>query len=328
MPAKLALITGVTGQDGAYLSQLLLSKGIKVVGLGRSYDYNTRYRLELLGIANEVEYQACDLTDAHSVTKILNYYQPDEIYNLAAQSSVGISFAQPLATIHFNTVSVLNLLEAVRDMDKQVRFYHASSSEMFGRLEGLPVTENTIFHPISPYAVSKLSAHLISRNYREAYGMHISCGILFNHESHLRSPNFFIKKVIQESVKIYFGKSEHLRVGHIDLKRDFGYAPRYVEAMWLMLQQDQPDDYLICSGKSVSLRDIIHHVFKKLDIDINRLVEDKALARPLDIDDLYGDNTKARVKLGWNYDLSFFEVLDMLIDEEICSMTNSRLNIF
>lgn len=317
LPAKRALITGVTGQDGAYLSLLLLDKGMEVVGVGRSYDQSTHYRLEHLGIASQVEYQVCDLTDAHSVTKIINRYQPDEIYNLAAQSSVGMSFAQPVATIHFNTVSVLNLLEAVRDMDKQVRFYHASSSEMFGRVEGLPVTENTIFHPISPYAVSKVSAHLIARNYREAYSMHISCGILFNHESHLRSSNFFIKKVIQESVKIYYGKCERLQVGHIDLKRDFGYAPRYVEAMWLMLQQDSPDDYLICSGVSVSLRAIIHHVFGRLGIDKNRLVEDEALVRPLDIDDLYGDNTKARIKLGWKYDLNFFKVLDMLIEEEM-----------
>lgn len=314
---KTAIITGITGQDGAYLSQLLLEKDYKVVGLLRKDAEENFFGLEYLGIKDKIVFEKCNLLDFSEVRNVLTKFKPDEIYNLAAQSSVGLSFERPMETINFNISSVLNLLEAIKGADKKIRFYQASSSDMFGNIEKLPVTEDSVIHPTSPYAISKVTGHWMTINYRESYGLFACCGILFNHESYLRANNFFVKKVIRTAIDIKNGKQNELRVGNIDLRRDFGHAPDYVRAMWMMLQKNEARDFIICSGRSVSLREIIEHVFNKLGIDKNRIKIDKSFFRPNDIQNIYGSNEKARLELGWEYDKSFFEVLDILIDEEI-----------
>jgi GDPmannose 4,6-dehydratase len=315
--AKVALVTGITGQDGAYLSELLLEKGYNVIGLVRSYTNVNITGLEYLGIDKKVRLIECDLLDLSQVIAIIREAQPSEIYNLAAQSSVSLSFKQPIGTINFNIISVLNLLEAIRLVDPLIKFYQASSGEIFGGSALLPITETNAVAPISPYSISKASAFWITKNYRDSYGLFCCCGHLFNHESHLRSENFFVKKVIVESIKIHAGLKEFLEVGNIDIKRDFGWAPKYVDAMYLMLQQDAPDDYVICSNRSISLRSIIEHVFCYLNISPDRLIISEGLHRPTEIQDIYGDNTKAKNELGWTYHFSFYDVLSGLIDEEL-----------
>ncbi len=316
---RTAIVTGITGQDGAYLSDLLLQKNYQVLGIVRSSNSSNITSLKYLGIDKKIKFVECDLTDITSIMNLIRKYEPNEIYNLAAQSSVGISFEQPIGTILFNAVSVLNILESIRNTDKSIRFYQASSSEMFGKVTRLPVTELSPMHPQSPYAISKAAAYWSVINYRESYGLFACNGILFNHESFLRRETFFVKKVIRNSIEITQGKRDVLAVGQIDLNRDFGYAPEYVKAMWLMLQHSVPDDYTICSGTSISLREIIHYVFAKLGVSDERLTIDESLYRPADIQDIYGDNSKAKNVLGWKYDLNFFQVLDLLIEEELQS---------
>ncbi|RBL93802.1 GDP-mannose 4,6-dehydratase [Chitinophaga flava] len=314
---KTAIITGITGQDGAYLAQILINNGYNVIGVTRSSHTANLDKLVYLEIDKLVTVVECDLMDMSGVIGLIKTYQPDEIYNLAAQSSVGLSFSQPIGTIQFNTISVLNLLEAIRLLKKDTRFYQASSSEMYGMVKQLPVTIGTPMHPLSPYAISKASAYWTVVNYRESYGLFACNGVLFNHESFLRSDNFFIKKVISEAVKNRDNKDWKLKLGNIDVWRDFGYSPKYVEAMWFMLQKDKPVDYIICSGKSYHLKDIVHYVLDKLDLDRDRIVISNELYRPTDILDIYGDNSAAIEDLGWEYKLSFFEVLDLLIAEEL-----------
>lgn len=314
---KTAIITGITGQDGAYLAELLSKKNYSVIGITRSYNNSNLSKLKSLGLVGKVILEECDLTDITSIIGIIKKYKPAEIYNLAAQSSVGLSFEQPIGTITFNTISVLNLLESIRIVDKTIRFYQASSSEMYGKVNHLPITENTALHPLSPYAISKASAYWTTVNYRESYNLFACNGVLFNHESTLRSNNFFVRKVIMESIRISRGIQPTLKVGNIEIKRDFGYAPEYVKAMWLILKAEPPADYLICSGQSLSLREIIYYVFEKLQISRDRLEIDPSLYRPTDIEDIYGDNTKAKNVLGWKYDMSFFDVIDFLIAEEL-----------
>lgn len=315
--AKTAIITGITGQDGAYLSQLLLDKGYRVVGLIRPDAEESYFGLNHLGIFDQVELVKCSLLDVVQIEKILKKYKPNEIYNLAAQSSVGVSFEKPMETIQFNVLSVGNLLDTIKKVDKKIKFYQASSSDMFGNIDKLPVTEQSILHPASPYGISKIAGHWMTINYRESYGLYACCGIMFNHESYLRANNFFVKKVIRTALDIKNGTEKELKVGDIGLRRDFGYAPDYVKAMWLMLQQDEPKDFIICSGKSISLREIIEYVFDKLSIDKSRIKTDKSLLRPNDIENIYGDNSRAKKELGWKYDKSFFDVLDILIQEEM-----------
>jgi len=314
---KTAFITGISGQDGAYLSKLLLEKGYSVIGITRNNHSDSFEKLKRLEIDEHIVMEECDLLDLSSIITLINKYKPTEIYNLAAQSSVGLSFKQPIGTINFNIVSVLNLLEAIRLVKPDIRFYQASSSEMYGKVKILPVTINTPMHPLSPYAISKASAHWIVVNYREAYDLYACNGVLFNHESHLRSTGFFVKKVIHESVRNRSNPDWVLKVGNIDIKRDFGYSPNYVEAMWLMLQADHPDDFIICSGKSITLRSIIEYIFSQMNISLDKLVIDTAFMRPTDIEDIYGDNIPAKTKLGWNYELDFYNVLDILIAEEL-----------
>jgi GDPmannose 4,6-dehydratase len=317
---KLAIITGITGQDGSYLAKLLIGKEYKVLGLARSNNKQSLFRLNYLGIENKVITIECDLLDISSIIKVLLKYQPDEIYNLSAQSSVGLSFEQPIGTINYNISSFLNILESVRILNLNTRIYQASSSEMFGQVDSLPINIFTPMQPKSPYAISKATAYWIGVNYRESYGLYISNGILFNHESYLRGSNFFVKKVIRDSLLIVNGQKDKLRVGNIDIKRDFGYAPKYVDAMWLTLQQEEGEEYLICSGKSISLREIIEYVFFKLEIPITKIEIDKAFYRPSEIYDIYGDNSKAKEKLNWDYNLDFKKVLDILLAEEIAML--------
>jgi GDPmannose 4,6-dehydratase len=314
---KIALITGITGQDGSYLAKLLLEKGYNVIGLTRSSRNINLDNLKYLEIHDKVQVVECDLTDISSIISVFKEFNPDEIYNLAAQSSVSMSFSQPIGTIHFNIVSVLNILEVIRLVKPDVRFYQASSSEMYGAVENLPVQINTPMHPLSPYAISKSSAYWIVVNYRESYGLYACNGVLFNHESYLRNKNFFIKKVISEAVANRHNSDWSLQVGNIDVKRDFGYSPDYVRAMWLMLQQDQAQDFIICSGTSLSLRSIIEYIFEKLDIPVSKLQIDQKLFRPTDIVDIYGDSSAAREQLGWTFAQDFYQVLDLLLDEEL-----------
>ena len=313
---KKAIITGINGQDGAYLADYLINIGYRVIGFTRNIK-NSFKGLEYLKIKDKVELIECNLLDIEDVHKLILRFQPDEIYNLAAQSSVYQSYKEPINTFEFNTLSVFNLIESIKNINPKIKLYQASSSEMFGRVKKLPITEESLIHPVSPYAISKVAAHYTCVNYRESYGMFISCGILFNHESFLRNDNFFIKKVIRESLEISLGKRDVLKVGNIDIKRDFGYAPKYVEAMYLMLQQEKPSDFLICSGQSVSLREIIYYIFDKLSISKDLCIIDPTFYRPSDIEDIYGINEKAKKELNWNYQLNFFNVLDILLEEEV-----------
>lgn len=317
---KIALITGITSQDGGYLAKLLINKGYQVVGLVRSNNNKELYNLKYLGIEKDILIVNLDLLDFSGLIKLFEKYHFDEIYNLAAQSSVGLSFTNPLTTIHFNSVSVINLLEVIRLSNNNLKFLQPVSSEMYGRNIELPINEESIIKPSSPYAISKALAYWSVKNYREAYNIHACNAILFNHESYLRSNSFFIKKVIRTALKIKYGIEKDLRVGNIDIKRDFGYAPEYVEAMWLILQSKLPDDFIICSGNSIKLRDIIEYVFEKLKVSTNKIICDPQLYRPLEINDIYGDNNKIISKFNWQYTKSFYEVLDILIAEEMNGM--------
>jgi GDPmannose 4,6-dehydratase len=313
---KTAIITGISGQDGAYLSKLLIGKGYRVIGLVRSSSGNDYFRLRYLGVFEKIKLLECDLCDLSQVIHIIASYSPDEIYNLAAQSSVSLSFNQPIGTIEFNIHSVLNILEAIRILGKNIRFYQASSSEMFGKVNDLPISETTAVHPLSPYAISKVTGHYLVMNYRESYNLYACSGILFNHESYLRGEGFFIKKLIRGALEIKLGQREGIEFGNIDIRRDFGWSEKYVEAMWLLLQQNVPEDYIICSGKSVSLREIVYHVFDKLGIEKDRMTINENLFRPTEIEDIYGSSEKAQRELGWHYDIPFFDVLDNILAEE------------
>jgi len=313
---KIALISGITGQDGAYLAKFLADKGYKVFGLIRSRTGSNTYRLDYLKVADKVELLECDLQDLSQVIKTILETKPVEIYNLAAQSSVSLSFKQPIGTIQFNINSVVNILEAIRLINPDIRFYQASSSEMFGKIEELPITEDSKLHPLSPYAISKVAAHHITINYRESYGLYACCGILFNHESYLRGDNFIVKKALTGAFDILTGKKEFLEFGNLEVKRDFGFSKKYVEAMWLMLQQEKPDDFVICSGRSVYLHEVVKYIFNKLGIPFSAIRINNNYFRPTDIVDIYGSSEKAHRLLGWDYAMNFFEVLDILIEEE------------
>ncbi len=313
----IAIITGIFGQDGAYLAKYLLEKNYQVIGVTRNYSDSKSTKLDYLKITSNILIVECDLTNLNDVKVLLEKYHPSEFYNLSAQSSVGASFDNPIDTIQYNINSVLNILESIKLLSSTVRFFQASSSEIFGTIDKLPVSLQTPINPVNPYGISKVTAFFLTSTYRQNYQLYTVNGVFFNHESYLRNEHFFIKKVIRESIKISRGEAKVLKVGNIDIKRDFGFAPFYVEAMWLSLQQTLPDDYIICSGHSTSLREIIYYVFDKLSIDKSLLLEDQTLLRPSDVQDIYGDNSLTKQKLNWHYDYSFFEVLDWLIDEEI-----------
>ena len=315
---KMALITGVTGQDGSYLSKVLLDKGYKVYGIVRDATVSNLANLKFLGVEDRVELIPANLLDLSNVIRVLKTTKPDEIYNLAAQSSVAISFEQPIWTIEFNVISTLNLLEAMRILPLEARFYQASSSEMYGRVKTLPVTEETVLHPVSPYGISKATDHWLAINYREAYGLFCCCGILFNHESVLRPRHFVTKKILATAVRISKGSQEKLKLGNIEIKRDWGYAPEYVKAMWLMLQQDYPDDYVIATSEAHSLKEFVDLAFACLGLNWEEhIIIDKSLYRPSDIDVIYGNPKKARARLGWEYHLRFEELVKLLVEEEL-----------
>jgi GDPmannose 4,6-dehydratase len=316
---KKALITGITGQDGAYLSKLLLEKGYKVTGITRDTSDMRITNLRYLGIDKDVELVKANLLDLSNILRLMNEHKPDDLYNLAAQSSVGLSFEQPIGTLEFNIISTANMLEAIRNSSPGTRFYNASSSEMYGRIkpENLPVTEETVLHPVSPYSISKASAHWITINYREAYNIYAVCGILFNHESALRGENFVTKKILEGAVKIKRGLQDDITLGNLEVSRDWGYAPEYVKAMWLMLQQEKADDFIICSGEANTLENFTRTVCAKTGIDYEEKVKfSEKFYRPVELEIIYGDNSKAKKNLNWDYNITFDELIEKLVEDE------------
>jgi len=312
-----ALICGISGQDGAYLAQLLLSKGYEVWGTSRDAQVTSFANLEILGVHENVQVISMAPNDFRSVLTALNHSDPDEIYYLAGQSSVGLSFEQPTETLESIVVGTLNLLETIRFRDKPVKFYHASSSECFGDTVKQPADENTPFHPRSPYAVAKASAHWLVANYREAYGLFACNGILFNHESPLRPKRFVTQKITAAACRIAHGSTEKLQLGRLDIVRDWGWASEYVGAMWLMLQQKVPDDFIIATGESSSLEDFVSVAFDIFGLNwCDHVVSDTSLYRPSDISWSQGDPRKAKKILGWQSKTHMREAVLMLVEAE------------
>jgi GDPmannose 4,6-dehydratase len=315
--SKVGLITGITGQDGAYLAELLLNKGYRVVGAFRRASTVNTARLDALDIAGHIELIPFDLTDHGNMRRVIEAVAPDEIYNLAAQSFVGISFEQPVTTGEITGVGAVRLLEAIREVNPRIRFYQASTSEMFGKAPA-PQNENTPFHPRSPYAASKLYAHWSAVNYREAYGMHTTSGILFNHESPLRGAEFVTRKITLAAARIKYGLQGELRLGNLDARRDWGYAKEYVEAMWLMLQQTEPEDFVIATGESHSVREFADAAFEVAGLNWERhTVIDPAFVRPAEVDFLVGDSSKAKEKLGWEPKTTFKGLVSLMVEVDL-----------
>ncbi|HIE74282.1 MAG TPA: GDP-mannose 4,6-dehydratase [Flavobacteriales bacterium] len=314
MSNKVALICGIRGQDGSYLAEFLLNKGYEVWGTSRDIGSGNFNNLSFLGIQGKVHLISMNTTDFISVFRVINEISPDEVYNLSGQSSVGLSFDQPKETIESIVLGMLNILEAVRESKKIVRIYHAGSSECFGNTKNKPANENTPFDPLSPYAIAKTTASMLVKNYRSAYGMHVSNGILFNHESVLRPERFVTQKILHTAKKIYEGSSEKLSLGRIDIARDWGWAPEYVEAMWIMLQQDKSDDYVIATGVTTTLEDFVSQVFGFYNLDWkDHVSHSKALVRPLDIRNSYADPSKAEKLLGWSASVKMPDLIGKLI---------------
>lgn len=313
---KRALITGITGQDGSYLAELLLEKGYKVFGLTRRS--STIVTDRIAHIQNKIELLSGDLLDTSSLMAALEVSQPDEIYNLAAQSFVHTSWHQPVLTAEFTGVGVTRMLEAVRKICPNARFYQASSSEMFGKVQAVPQVETTAFYPRSPYGVAKLYGHWITINYRESFGMHASSGILFNHESPRRGIEFVTRKITYNVALIKNGLVKELRLGNLDARRDWGYAGDYVEAMWLMLQQETPDDYVISMNETHSVQEFVELAFGKVDLDWKEFVKiDERFVRPAEVDLLIGNPAKAKKKLGWSPKTSFKTLVNMMVDSDM-----------
>jgi GDPmannose 4,6-dehydratase len=314
------LITGVTGQDGAYLSQLLLQKGYRVIGLlRRSASSDTvGERLRWLGILGDVELVDGDLVDLPSLIRILQTYRPDEIYNLGAQSFVAASWNQPLLTGQVTGLGATNLLEAMRIVLPNARYYQASSSEMYGRIREPVQNEQTPFYPRSPYAVAKLYAHWMTINYRESFGMFALSGILFNHESPLRSVEFVTRKITDGVARIKLGQARELALGNLDARRDWGHARDYVRAMWLMLQQDEPDDFVVATGRNASVRDFCRIAFGYAGLNYeDHVVTRSDLMRPAEVDVLLGDPSKARQRLGWQTTVSLDDMVAEMVDADL-----------
>jgi GDPmannose 4,6-dehydratase len=325
--SKRALVTGITGQDGSYLAEWLLAKGYEIHGLiRRSSSFNTG-RLDPIyhdphTPGSRLLLHYADLTDANSLTKIVAQVQPTEVYNLGAQSHVRVSFDQPIYTADATAVGAVKLLEAVRDFQQRdghpVRYYQASSSEMFGKVVETPQRETTPFYPRSPYGVAKVYAHWITINYRESYGLHASCGILFNHESPRRGATFVTRKITRAVGRIKCGLQKKLYLGNLEAQRDWGFAGDYVEAMWLMLQQDQPDDYVVATGETHAVREFCVKAFARVNLDYRDFVDtDPRYLRPAEVDLLLGDAGKARTKLGWQPRVGFDELVNMMVDADL-----------
>ena len=318
MSNKSALITGITGQDGAYLSQLLLSKGYEVHGILARRSTDTLWRLRELGIENEVRLLDGDLTDLSSMIRAMESSKAIEVYNLGAQSFVGTSWQQPILTAQVDGVGALNVLEAVRIVNDQARFYQASTSEMFGLIQAEMQDEKTPFYPRSPYGVAKLMAHWATVNYRESFNLHASSGILFNHESPLRGIEFVTRKVTDAVARIKLGLQKELRLGNIDAKRDWGFAGDYVEAMWLMTQQTTGDDYVVATGKTTTVRDMCEIAFRHVGLAADDcVVIDPKFFRPAEVDVLLGNPAKAKAALGWAPRTSLEQLITMMVDADM-----------
>ena len=316
---RTALVTGITGQDGSYLAELLLEEGYHVVGMTRRSSTSANERINHL--AGLIELVQGDLLDQASLVEALRHARPVEVYNLAAQSFVPTSWNQPVLTGEFTALGVTRILEAIRQVDPTIRFYQASSSEMFGKVYESPQHEGTRFHPRSPYGVAKVYGHHLTVNYRESYGMYAASGICFNHESPRRGHEFVTRKVTDGAVRVKLGLTDELRLGNLDAQRDWGFAGDYVRAMWLMLQQDQPRDYVIATGEMHTVRELCEVAFGHLGLDYrDHVVVDQALIRPAEVDQLLGDATRAREDLGWEPEVSFDQLIRMMVDEDLAQL--------
>jgi len=316
MSQKRALITGITGQDGSYLAEFLLSKGYEVFGLVRRTSILNFERIK--HIQDKITLISGDLLDQNSLMNAIKESNPDEIYNLASQSFVPASWKQPVFTGEATALGVARMLEAIRAVNPKIKFYQASSSEMFGKVREVPQTEKTQFYPRSPYGVAKLYGHWITVNYRESYNLFCCSGILFNHESPRRGLEFVTRKVTNTAAKIKLGLANELRLGNLDAKRDWGFAGDYVRAMWLMLQQDEPDDYVISTGKTHSVKDLVQIAFDYVNLNWkDYVIVDPIFIRPAEVKLLLGDSSKARKKLGWKPEVSFEELIKMMVDADL-----------
>jgi GDPmannose 4,6-dehydratase len=316
MSRKKALITGITGQDGSYLAEFLLAQGYEVIGMVRRSSTVNFDRIR--HIQDKVDLVQGDLLDQMSLVDILREYRPQEVYNLAAQSFVPTSWKQPVLTGEFTALGVTRMLEAVRIVDPGIRFYQASSSEMFGKVREVPQNENTPFYPRSPYGVAKVYAHWITVNYRESYDLFTCSGILFNHESPRRGLEFVTHKVTYGAARIKLGLDSELRLGNLDARRDWGYAGDYVQAMWLMLQQDSPDDYVVATGRTYSVRELCEVAFGYLKLDWQRyVISDPKFIRPAEVDLLVGDAGKAHARLGWEPSYTFEDLVHLMVDADL-----------
>ncbi|MBM4267589.1 MAG: GDP-mannose 4,6-dehydratase [Deltaproteobacteria bacterium] len=323
MAKRVALITGITGQDGSYLAEVLLEKGYRVVGMVRRSSTENFSRIE--PFRDRLELEQADLLDQYSLIDLLARTKPDEVYNLAAMSFVPTSWSQPVLTTEFDAVGVTRILEAIRLTNPEIRFYQASSSEMFGKVREVPQRETTPFHPRSPYGVAKVYGHYITVNYRESYGLFACSGILFNHESPRRGKEFVTRKVTDGVARVKLGLAKELRLGNLDARRDWGFAGDYVKAMWLMLQQDTPEDYVVATGEQHTVRELVEIAFDHVGLDWRRYVkEDKALYRPAEVDTLLGDSTLARENLGWKPEVSFDALVRMMVDADVATQTRMR----
>jgi len=313
---KRALITGITGQDGSYLAEFLLERDYEVIGMVRRSSTVSFERIS--HIQDQVQFAPGDLLDEVSMIELLRTYRPVEVYNLAAQSFVQTSFGQPVLTGETTALGVTRLLDAIRLVDPEIRFYQASSSEMFGKVHEVPQSETTPFHPRSPYGVAKVYGHWITLNYRESYGLHGTSGILFNHESPRRGLEFVTRKISNTVAQIKLGRADELRLGNLDAKRDWGFAGDYVDAMWRMLQQDEPDDFVICTGDTHSVREFCQEAFSHVGLDWEEYVTiDQAFMRPAEVDLLVGDASKAEAQLGWKPTTSFTELVHMMVEADM-----------
>jgi len=321
--ATRALITGITGQDGSYLAELLLEKGYEVTGIVRRSSAPNLWRIEHL--LDRIELRPGDLLDQLSLMKVLAEVRPHELYNLAAMSFVPASWDQPMLTGEFNAQGVTRVLEAIRQVDPGIRLYQASSSEMYGKVREVPQTELTPFYPRSPYGVSKVFAHYITVNYRESYNLFAVSGILFNHESPRRGLEFVTRKVTDGVARIKLGLADSLRLGNLDAQRDWGFSGDYVRAMWLMLQQSQPDDYVIATGESHSVRELVQIAFDHVNLDWQRYVRlDPKFLRPAEVDHLVGDPSKARTALGWRPAVDFAGLVRMMVDADLALVSQAH----
>jgi GDPmannose 4,6-dehydratase len=315
---KRALITGITGQDGAYLSKLLLEKGYEVYGTYRRSSSPNFWRLQFLGVFDKIKFISADLIDLSSLMEAITTSRPDEVYNLAAQSFVGASFEQPIATGLVSGLGVTAILEAIRTIDPKIKFYQASTSEMFGREKSVPQGETTPFKPASPYAAAKLYGYWITKIYREGYGIFSCNGILFNHESPLRGLEFVTRKVSNAVAKIHLGLQNEILLGNLDPKRDWGYAPEYVECMWKMLQHKAPDDYVVATNTTHTVRELVEEAFKIVDLDYRKFVKkDKRFFRPVEVEHLQGNHSMATKKLHWKPKTDFKTLIKIMVENDI-----------